>query len=162
MEMSLENVKAGDTLIQDASSRNIVKVDRTTKTQIVLVGGSKYRKDTGWSVGSSGSSIWHRVTVRIPKEGELEEVRNEKLHARFVNAIDTDTQHKWLKNMSLDQLRRLHTLLAQFKAEACQGCGNIEPERLSECPQCGGQKCDDCDIGDDVECPNCTGDEDVS
>jgi hypothetical protein len=154
--MTLYDVKAGDTLIRVANGRDIVKVERTTKTQIVLVRVStKYRKDTGWAVGASG---WHRVKVRLPKEGEIEEVQNEKLHARFVHVIDDDTQYNVLKRLSLDQLRRLHTLLAQFKAEACQGCGNVEPERLSQCPYCGGQKCNQCDMGDDVECGSC-GDE---
>lgn len=155
---NLKDVKAGDTLIQHGSSRNIVKVERTTKTQIVLVGVfTKYRKDTGWAVGDG--SVWHRVTVSFPKEGEIEEVKNEKLHARFVNSVDADTQYNVLKKMSLDQLRQLHTLLAQFKAEVCDGCGNVEPEKLLECQHCGGQKCNVCCMGDDVECSNCGGDE---
>ncbi len=41
----------------------------------------------------------------------------------------------------------------------CDGCGNPEPEYLKNCPRCGGVKCDACDMGDDVECPTCIGDE---
>lgn len=37
----------------------------------------------------------------------------------------------------------------------CPACGNEEPEYLSECPRCGSLKCNQCDMGDDVECPAC-------
>ena len=30
-----------------------------------------------------------------------------------------------------------------------------EPQGLSECPHCGGEKCCMCDMGDDVECGSC-------
>ena len=47
----------------------------------------------------------------------------------------------------------------------CDGCGStardrlknksIAPPGLGECPYCGNSKCCLCDMGDDVECPNC-------
>lgn len=43
--------------------------------------------------------------------------------------------------------------------EPCTGCGNSNPLYLGECPHCGSQKCDCCDMGDDVECGNCPDDE---
>ncbi|EOH1034833.1 hypothetical protein ACLMYS_003806 [Salmonella enterica] len=42
----------------------------------------------------------------------------------------------------------------------CEGCGNEHPTYTKNCPHCGGCKCDACDMGDDVECPNCEGLED--
>ncbi len=35
------------------------------------------------------------------------------------------------------------------------GCGQAHPDNLTECLLCGGDKCDNCDEGDDVECLNC-------
>ena len=37
----------------------------------------------------------------------------------------------------------------------CSGCGQQDPDNLTECPLCGGDKCDNCDEGDDVDCLNC-------
>lgn len=55
----------------------------------------------------------------------------------------------------------------------CGGCGSEFTDRLAtaesydldepidvankitECPRCGGEKCNMCDMGDDVECGNC-------
>ena len=49
--------------------------------------------------------------------------------------------------------------------DECPSCGATdvdrkrnkpdEPQGLSECPQCGAEKCCMCDMGDDVECGNC-------
>lgn len=30
-----------------------------------------------------------------------------------------------------------------------------DPQGLSDCPQCGAEKCSMCDMGDDVECMSC-------
>ena len=39
--------------------------------------------------------------------------------------------------------------------DECQTCGNRNPEYLKECPHCGSQKCDRCDMGDDTNCLKC-------
>lgn len=41
--------------------------------------------------------------------------------------------------------------------QECSTCGNESPEYLKECPHCGGQKCNHCDMGDDTACMNCEG-----
>ena len=45
------------------------------------------------------------------------------------------------------------------KKPECPACGNDSPKYLKECPQCGTMKCDQCDMGDDVECPACESEE---
>lgn len=42
-----------------------------------------------------------------------------------------------------------------FPLQHCDGCGNPEPTGLVVCPYCAHTKCEDCDMGNDVECPNC-------
>ncbi|TDX11930.1 hypothetical protein EDF88_4528 [Buttiauxella sp. BIGb0552] len=37
----------------------------------------------------------------------------------------------------------------------CNGCGNEAPDELYECPHCGAEKCNMCDMGDNVACNNC-------
>ncbi|BAG78126.1 hypothetical phage protein [Escherichia coli SE11] len=43
--------------------------------------------------------------------------------------------------------------------QECPTCGNEAPEYLKECPHCGGQKCNHCDMGDDTACMNCEGEQ---
>jgi hypothetical protein len=40
----------------------------------------------------------------------------------------------------------------------CAACGESTSE-IRKCPYCGGEKCDACDMGDDVECMLCDLDE---
>ncbi len=42
----------------------------------------------------------------------------------------------------------------------CSGCGNDQPEYITQCKYCGTDKCNLCDVGDDVECGNCEPEED--
>ena len=40
--------------------------------------------------------------------------------------------------------------------QVCMGCGSTDYKgELRYCPHCGTSKCSHCDMGDDVECPNC-------
>ncbi len=41
--------------------------------------------------------------------------------------------------------------------EECSSCGNEAPTYTKDCPQCGMEKCDQCDMGDDTSCINCEG-----
>ena len=108
--MNLENVQVGDTLIWNgryiADSR-IVKVTRLTKTQ-VIVGLDKFRKSDGRSVGGSA---WDTISVTIPKEGEIEKIREARLHRKLAYDISDACQINLLRKMSLKQLQRLNTLL---------------------------------------------------
>lgn len=42
-----------------------------------------------------------------------------------------------------------------INAPPCDGCGETAPKKVKQCPRCGASKCSHCDMGDDVECPNC-------
>ena len=57
----------------------------------------------------------------------------------------------------IDNLKRINR--EKPMSGECNGCGNPEPERLKVCPRCENEKCSTCDMGDDVECPSCIGDE---
>lgn len=43
----------------------------------------------------------------------------------------------------------------QEKPAACEACGNPEPDVVMYCAFCDSTKCEDCDMGNDVECPAC-------
>lgn len=39
----------------------------------------------------------------------------------------------------------------------CDACGFTHADLLAICPYCGGTKCEQCDMGDDVPCAACEG-----
>ena len=107
----LENVQMGDQLIWNGrglSERKVVRVDRTTKTQIII-GRHRFRKSDGYTVGDR--DLWHNITVSIPKEGEIEKVHEMRLHADLSHKIEGACCHNNLKPMTLQQLQKINTLL---------------------------------------------------
>ena len=74
MRESLENVKVGDEVIEISRwVRKIAKVQKVTKTQIMVSEYGRYRKKDGIMVGCC-SDFWPR-SIRLPKEGEIEEMK---------------------------------------------------------------------------------------
>jgi hypothetical protein len=108
--MKLENVQVGDTLIWNGrhfADSQVVKVDRLTKTQVVI-DDYRYRKSDGRRVGASA---WDSTWVSMPKEGEIDKIRMARLHRKLVNSIDDACQVNKLRAMSLEQLKQLNSLL---------------------------------------------------
>lgn len=74
MRESLENVKVGDEVIEISRwVRKIAKVQKVTKTQIIVSECGRYRKKDGIMVGSC-ADFWP-CSIRLPKEGEIEEMK---------------------------------------------------------------------------------------
>lgn len=49
----------------------------------------------------------------------------------------------------------------QPEKRECGCCGTEQPvNEIRGCPRCGADKCNRCDMGDDVECGNCPSEED--
>ena len=73
---TLFDVKPGDQLVvTTARGRRIVEVEHETKTQIKTKDGTRrWNKKTGELVGSSRDP-WNLQRIRVPTEGELEEIR---------------------------------------------------------------------------------------
>lgn len=69
---TLNDVQAGDLLILiRRMERQVVEVERTTQTQIIIK-GAKYRKSDGFFIG--GNSFTYSF-ITIPQDGEIEEVK---------------------------------------------------------------------------------------
>jgi len=106
--MNLENVQVGDTLIwNDRYATEIVKVDRLTKTQIII-GSKRFRKSDGQSVGTSA---WHLISVTIPEEGEIEKIQEARLHRQLMYEINGACQISRLRILPLEQLKQINALL---------------------------------------------------
>jgi hypothetical protein len=114
--MSLENVQAGNKLIHFLSygrEKEVVIVERVTKTQIVTKRG-KFRKRDGCEIGSSG---WHSTCVQVPKAGELEEVARAQRHCSLVYHIGTACERNKLKELSLETLELIYKAIQDAKEE---------------------------------------------
>ena len=89
MRESLENVKAGDVVIEHCRWENVIAtVTKVTATQIVI-GGDRYRKKDGYLIGSAGS--WFTRWISIPKEGEVEALKRQKFIEDVVSRLNNLT-----------------------------------------------------------------------
>lgn len=96
----LKDLVAGDdVLVTGISHRCIVKVDKVTKTQIV-VGNTRFRRDSGWQCGGDR---WNVRRISVPTEKEISEIKEETLRKKLIFAISS-TNFKYLPIAKLEQV----------------------------------------------------------
>ncbi len=83
---TLDEIQAGDEVVHDggggfSNKRKLVKVDRTTATQIII-GDERFNRDGGYLRGSTG---YHRTRIFVPNAKAREEVLVEMKR----DAVDT-------------------------------------------------------------------------
>lgn len=67
----LKDLVAGDdVLVVGRSCRRIAKIDKVTKTQIV-VNNARFRRDSGWQCGSDR---WNVTRISVPTEKEISDI----------------------------------------------------------------------------------------
>ncbi len=103
---TLNDVEVGDLLILNRRmDRQVVKVERTTKTQIIIGRCDKYRKDDGSFIGGTSFSYNY---LSIPKDGEIEEIR--KLN--FIKRISEQAIRVLEKNnLTYEQAHKIKEIL---------------------------------------------------
>lgn len=100
----LKDLVAGDeVLITSRYYRRIAKVDKVTKTQIV-VDNARFRRDSGWQC-VSGS--WDRKIISVPTEKEISDVKEENLRNTLVYAISSFD----FKRLSTDELKQVYNIV---------------------------------------------------
>lgn len=100
----LKDLQAGDEVIVDSLyDRTIAKVDRVTKTQIVI-GTERFRKQSGWSVGGN---IWHRKSIYVPTEEDISEIKEEALRKKILYTIRSFD----FKRLSKSELENVYNLI---------------------------------------------------
>lgn len=71
--IKLDDIKVGDLVISHhRTGRRVLKVEKITPTQIVTIGGLRYRKKDGYAIGSGG---FYYDYITAAKEGEVESIR---------------------------------------------------------------------------------------
>ena len=96
----LKDLKAGDdVLVTGRSCRRITKIDKVTKTQIV-VNNARFRRDSGWQCGGDR---WNVRKISVPTEKEISEIKEETLRKKLIFAISS-TNFKYLPIAKLEQV----------------------------------------------------------
>jgi hypothetical protein len=92
-----------DVLVKGMSYKRIAKVDKVTKTQIV-VDNARFKRDSGWQCGSD---IWNRRRVSVPTEKEISDIKEENFRKKLVYAISSFD----FKRLSTDELKQVYKIV---------------------------------------------------
>ena len=96
-------VVGDDVLVTGRSYRRIAKIDKVTKTQIV-VDNARFRRDSGWQCGSDS---WNRRSISIPTEKEISDVKEENIRKKLIYAISSFD----FKLLSTDELKQVYNIV---------------------------------------------------
>lgn len=92
-----------DVLVKGMFYKRIAKVDKVTKTQIV-VDNARFKRDSGWQCGSD---IWNRRRVSVPTEKEISDIKEENFRKKLVYAISSFD----FKRLSTDELKQVYKIV---------------------------------------------------
>ena len=100
----LKDLVAGDeVLVTGTLHRRIAKVDKVTKTQIVI-DNDRFRRDSGWQCGVDS---WYRKSISVPTEKEISDVKEEGLRKTLIYAISSFD----FKRLSTDELKKVYNIV---------------------------------------------------
>jgi hypothetical protein len=100
----LKDLIAGDdVLVVGRSCRRIDKIDKVTKTQIV-VNNARFRRDSGWQCGGDS---WSRKSISVPTEKEISDIKEENLRDTLIYAISSFD----FKRLSTDELKQVYNIV---------------------------------------------------
>ena len=96
-------VVGDDVLVRGMHHRRIAKVDKVTKTQIII-DNARFRRDSGWQCGSDR---WNIRRISVPTEKEISDVKEENLRNTLVYAISSFD----FKRLSTDELKQVYNIV---------------------------------------------------
>ena len=100
----LKDLVAGDdVLVVGRSCRRIAKIDKVTKTQIV-VDNAKFRRDSGWQ---RGSDRWNLRKISVPTEKDISDVEEENLRKALIYVISSSD----FERLSTDELKQVYNIV---------------------------------------------------
>ena len=100
----LKDLVAGDeVLVIGTFNRRIAKVDKVTKTQII-VNNARFRRDSGCQFGSDR---WNVRRISVPTEKEISDVKEENLRKILINTISSFD----FKLLSTDELKQVYNIV---------------------------------------------------
>ena len=100
----LKDLVAGDdVLITSRYYRRIAKVDKVTKTQII-VNNARFRRDSGCQCGGDS---WNRKSISVPTEKEISDVKEENIRKILINTISSFN----FERLSTDELKQVYNIV---------------------------------------------------
>ena len=100
----LKDLVAGDeVLVTGTLHRRIAKVDKVTKTQII-VNNARFRRDSGCQFGNDR---WNVRRISVPTEKEISDVKEEVLRKTLIYAISSFD----FKRLSTDELKQVYNIV---------------------------------------------------
>ena len=100
----LKDLVVGDeVLVTGTLHRRIAKVDKVTKTQII-VNNARFRRDSGCQFGSDR---WNVRRISVPTEKEISDVKEENLRKILINTISSFD----FKRLSTDELKQVYNIV---------------------------------------------------
>ena len=100
----LKDLVAGDdVLITSRYYRRIAKVDKVTKTQII-VNNARFRRDSGWQFGSDR---WNVRRISVPTLKEISDFKEENFRKELLYAISSFD----FERLSTDKLKQVYNIV---------------------------------------------------
>ena len=100
----LKDLVVGDeVLVTGTLHRRIAKVDKVTKTQIVI-DNDRFRRDSGWQCGSDR---WNVRRISVPTEKEISDVKEEVLRKTIIYAISSFD----FERLSTNELKQVYNIV---------------------------------------------------
>ena len=96
-------VVGDDVLVTGMYYRRIAKVDKVTKTQIVI-DNTRFRRDSGWQCGSDR---WNVRRISVPTENEISDFKEENFRKELLYAISSFN----FERLSTDELKQVYNIV---------------------------------------------------
>lgn len=100
----LKDLQVGDdVLVTGMLHRHISKIDKVTKTQII-VDNARFRIDSGWQCGRDR---WNLRKISVPTEKQIAEIKEETLRKNLIYAISFFD----FKRLSTEELKQVYNII---------------------------------------------------
>lgn len=100
----LKDLVVGDeVLVTGMSYKRIAKVDKVTKTKIV-VDNARFRRDSGWQCGSD---IWNKRKISVLTEKDISDIKEENFRKKLIYAISSFNFYR----LSTDKLKQVYNIV---------------------------------------------------
>lgn len=102
-------VVGDDVLVISRSYRRIAKINKVTKTQIV-VDNTRFRRISGWQCGGDRCD---GKSISVPTEKEISDVKEENLRKTLIYSISSFD----FKRLSTDELKQVYNIVKSKENE---------------------------------------------
>lgn len=100
----LKDLVAGDeVLVIGTFHRRIAKVDKVTKTKIVI-DNARFRRDSGCQCGEDS---WNRKSISVPTEKEILDIKEENFRKKLIYAISSFD----FERLSTNELKQVYNIV---------------------------------------------------